>query len=204
LSKLPKVSQIPKVTKGVHILLQRYNIAFIPSRNPQQFIQYAEELSQAAPSDKYRLGVESIPHVSICHFEFEGNKIEEIWNTVSALDFPELHLTFEKKRSKLYTAHPKWGGVYWVSLIPNHIVQLTEIHLEITKIIKEPLNAAFSDYDPHLTLFNSHAETACVHFNHAPQVNPPLEDAFNIALGLIDDAGQITEILFCNNESYST
>jgi hypothetical protein len=106
----------------------------------------------------------------------------------------------KKKRSKLYTGHSKWGGVCWISLIPDHIAQLTEIHLEMTKIIKNPLNAAFSDYDPHLTLFNSHAETVCVHFNHAPQVNPPLEDAFNIALGLIDDVGQITKILFCNNK----
>jgi hypothetical protein len=97
LSKLPKVSKIPKVIKGVHILLQRYNIAFVPSRNPQQFIQYAEELSQVAPSDKYKLGVKSIPHVSLCHFEIEDNKIEGIWDMVSVLDLPKLHLTFEKK-----------------------------------------------------------------------------------------------------------
>lgn len=190
------------MSKGVPILLQRYNIAFVPSREPQQFIQYAEELSQAAPSDKYRLGVGSIPHVSLCHFEIEDNKIEDIWDMVDALGLPMLHLTFEEKRSKLYTGHPKWGGVCWISLIPDHIVQLTEIHLEITKIIKNPLNAAFSDYDPHLTLFNSHAETACVHFNQAPQVTPSLEDMFSIALGLIDDVGQITKILFCNHKPH--
>ena len=134
----------------------------------------------------------------------ESNKIEEIWNRVSALELPELHLTFGEKRSKLYAAHPKWGGVCWVSLMPDHIEQLTEIYLEIAKIIKTPLNAAFSDYDPHLTLFNSHAETACAHSNDVPQVNPPMEGEFNIALGLIDDVGQVTEILFYNNEPRST
>jgi hypothetical protein len=176
-------------------VLQKYNIAFIPSKNPQQFIQCAEILSQDAPSDTYQLGVRSIPHVSLCHFEMEPSKIEEIWNRVSSLKYPELHLTFGSKRSKLYTAHPKWGGVCWVSLIPDHIEYLTEIHLKIAAIIKTPLNAAYSDYDPHLTLFNSHAQTACAYFNNVPQMNPPLEDEFHIALGLIDDFGQVTEII---------
>lgn len=185
-------------------MLQKYNIAFIPSRNPEQFIQYAEELSQAAPSDKYLLGVGSMPHVSLCHFEIESNKIEDIWGMVSALELPELHLTFEEKRSKSYAGHPKWGGVCWVSLIPDYMDRLNEIHLEIAKIIKTPLNAAFSEYDPHMTLFNSHAEKSCALLNYAPRLELPLEEEFGVALGLIDDVGQLTEILFCNNEPSST
>jgi len=184
-------------------LLQKYNIALIPSRNPEQFIQHAEELLQNAPSDKYRLGIGSIPHVSLCHFEIESNKIEDIWSMVSALELPEIQLSFGEKRSKSYTGHPKWGGVCWVSLIPAHIERLTEIHLEIAKIIKIPLNAAFSEYDPHLTLFNSHAEELYAHLNNLPQVVPPLEEEFNVALGLIDEVGQLTEILFCNYEPRS-
>ncbi len=180
-------------------MLQKYNIAFIPSSNLEQFIQYAKELSQAASSDKYLLGAESIPHVSLCHFEIASNKIEEVWGMVSALELPQLHLTFREKRSKSHTNHLKWGDICWVSLIPDHIERLTEIHFEIAKIIKKPLNTAFSKYDPHLTLFNSHAEASCALLNHVPQVDPPLEEKFNVALGLIDDVGQVTKILFYNN-----
>ena len=116
-------------------MLHKYNLAFIPSKNPEQFIQYAAKLSQAAPSDKYLLGVASFPHVSLCHFEIESNQIEDIWKRVCALELPELHLTFDEKRSKSYTSHPQWDNVCWVSLIPDNIVTLTEIHLEIAKII---------------------------------------------------------------------
>ena len=185
-------------------MLHKYNLAFIPSKNPEQFIQYAAKLSQAAPSDKYLLGVASFPHVSLCHFEIESNQIEDIWKRVCALELPELHLTFDEKRSKSYTSHPQWDNVCWVSLIPDNIVTLTEIHLEIAKIIKTPLNAAFSEYDPHLTLFNSHAETACALLNHERRLDPPLEEKFSIALGLIDSVGQVTKILFCHNEPNST
>ncbi len=135
-------------------MLQKYNIAFIPSKNKKQFIHYAEALSQDIPSDKYRLGETSIPHVSLCHFEIESNKIVEIWNKIRALELPDIHLLFGEKRSKSYLGHPKWGEVCWVSLIPDHLKDLLKIHLEVAQIIKTPLNAAFSDYDPHLTLFN--------------------------------------------------
>jgi hypothetical protein len=176
-------------------MLQKYNIVFTPDQNLKQFIQYAEKLSQDIPPDKYLLGVNSIPHVSLCQFELESDRIEDVWGKVIALKPPALRMTFAERRSKSYPGHPKWGGVCWVSLMPDHIDQLTKIHLEIANIIKKPLNAAFSEYDPHLTLFNSLAEESCAFLNRMPKVDPPLAEDFNVALGLIDDLGQVTEIL---------
>lgn len=184
-------------------MLRKYNIAFVPSGNTQLFIEYAAELSQVAPPASYLISEGSIPHVSLCHFEGVDTKIEEIWDSVTALELPTLHLSFDKKRSKCYPGHPQLGGVCWVSLIPDHIDTLSAIHLEIAKIIKTPLNASFSHYDPHLTLFNSLGESTYAHINQSPQIYPPLEAEFNIALGPIDDVGQITEILFLNKATCS-
>ncbi len=79
--------------------------------------------------------------------------------------------------------------------MPDHLDELTRIHLEVAAIIKKPLNASFKDYDPHLTLFNSCNEEACSVFNELPQVSPLLKEQFIVALGLIDRVGQITKIL---------
>lgn len=67
--------------------------------------------------------------------------------------------------------------------------------LQIANIVQKPLNAAFSDYDPHLTLFNCYDIKNCKHFNQNPQLNSPIEDVFEIALSNIDRIGQVTKIL---------
>jgi hypothetical protein len=177
------------------VLIKRYNLAFIPTGNADQFIHYAAQLSQVAPADKYILGGASIPHVSLCHFAIDSQKIESVWEAVKELGLPKLHLIFKNRRSKIYPTHPTWGGICWISLIPDHIDKLTEIHLKVAAIIKAPLNAAFSEYDPHMTLFNSHAEKPCTQLNFQPQVDSTLEDEFMVALGLIDNVGQITKVL---------
>ncbi len=177
------------------MVIKKYNLAFLPA-TPEPFIQYARDLSREALPHSYLLGENSLPHVSSCHFAIETQQISTIWEKVCDLKLPTLTLTFNRKRSKSYANHPQWGGVCWVSLIPDQQDELTRIHWEIAQIIKTPLNAAFADYDPHLTLFNSKEEKTCHLFNSNPKVQPPFQDHFKIALGLIDDVGQITEILY--------
>lgn len=125
----------------------------------------------------------------------DSDSIESIWRQICNLPLPPLTLSFATRRSKSYANHPQWGGVCWVSLMPDHLRELYLIHLEVAAIIKKPLNAAFKDYDPHLTLLNSCNEEACSSFNESPQVSPPLKEQFTVALGLIDEVGQITKIL---------
>lgn len=176
----------------------KYNIAFVPIQNRDQFIQHADTLSSTAPGDRYHIGGDaSIPHVSLCHFE--SDNIEEVWQQVQALQIPPLHMTFDHHRSKSYPGNPKDAGVSWVSLMPDNLEELKDLHLQIADIIKKPLNAAFENYDPHMTLFNSKNQEACSEFNQNPQVTP-LEDDFTVVLGVIDDVGQITEIIYSNEE----
>ncbi|CEG57404.1 2'-5' RNA ligase family protein [Legionella fallonii] len=181
-------------------MVQGYNIAYIPSRNQEHFIQVAQELAATAHPETYCLGPSSFPHISLCHFVMDSESIEGIWRQISNLSLPPLTLSFATRRSKSYANHPRWGGVCWISLMPDHLDELTRIHLEIAAIIKKPLNAAFKDYDPHLTLFNSCNEKACELFNKSPQVLPPLNEQFVVALGLLDEVGQITKILTSTNK----
>ncbi len=181
----------------------KYNIALIPINDRDQFINHADNLSQTAPGDRYHIGGEtSIPHVSLCHFECDPDNIDNVWEQVQKLDIPSLHLTFAENRSRTYPNNPKDAGVSWVSLMPDNLDKLKELHLQVADIIKRPLNGAFDNYDPHMTLFNSKSDDACLEFNRNPRLIMPLEDDFTVALGIIDDVGQINEIIY-SNESLS-
>ena len=81
-------------------------------------------------------------------------------------------------------------------MISDQLEELKEIHLQIADIVKTPLNGAFDNYDPHMTLLNSRLADVSVDVNELSAVNPALESAFTVALGRLDDVGQISEILF--------
>ncbi len=178
-------------------MLKKYNIALIPNENHAQYIQYAQSLSQHAPAANYHIGGSaSIPHVSLCHFLKAPEQIAELWQTVKNLAVPDIHLIFTRHVSKTFRGNPKYHNIWWVSLIPNHLDKLTARHMAIADIVKNPLNAAYAQYDPHMTLFNSRSKAQCAQFNQNPQLKPPLEGIFHIALGLTDQVGQITELVY--------
>ena len=177
-------------------MLKKYNFAFIPMANTSQFVQYAHKLSEHISPATYFLGQHSIPHISLCHFEADENDIECIWQAVTLLNIAPIKLSFNLQRSKQYPGHPKWGRVCWVSLMPDKIDELKKIHLSIVNnIITKPFNASYDDYDPHLTLFNSYDKNACLTLNENPIINASLNDTFCVALGNIDDNGQLINIL---------
>ncbi len=175
-------------------MLRKFNLALIPlDTNIDEFVTYARENFSIAASN-YLLGSHSAPHVTICHFETEASKLDEIVAKVKALQTAPITLTFKTQRSKEYPEHSLWGQWSWVSLIPDKLEELQALHLKIAAIVT-PTNAAFDAYDPHLTLFNSKDHAACGLVNQAPNVNPALSCEFRIQLGRLDDVGQITEIL---------
>ncbi|MBP9727175.1 MAG: hypothetical protein KBD83_06905 [Gammaproteobacteria bacterium] len=182
-------------------MLKKYNIAYVPTINPNQFIDCAHELSKHIHPATYLLGAESLPHVSLCHFEVEESNIENIWRQVMALNIEPTKLIFDSQRSKSYPGHPKWGGVFWISLMSDKLTELKKIHLNIANhIITEPLNASFDAYDPHLTLLNSYDERESTVLNENSKLSNPIRDEFCVALGNIDDNGQLLNILYSQNE----
>lgn len=177
--------------------MPKYNIALIPTQDPDQFIHYAQQLSKTAPADKYHINTAgSIPHVSLCHFFTERDNLDAIWRQLQALALPPLHLIFNHHLSKGFPSNPKYRNIVWVSLMPDKREQLQQRHLLVADIIKEPLNRAFEHYDPHMTLFNSRAKVACAKLNQQSQIIPAMEDDFVVALGPTDDVGQVVSILY--------
>lgn len=172
-----------------------YNIAYIPQKNQDKFIQYARDLSKLASAGNYLLGECSIPHVSLCHFAMEACDINAAWGKACAIQYPKIRLIFNTVTTNSRANHPKWGHVSWTSLRPNHRKDLTDMHLAVASIIKTPLNASFLQYEPHLTLFNAFSDTACNLPNVEAAVVPPFEEDFVLALGLIDEVGQVVQVL---------
>lgn len=184
----------PHNENGQNLMTDKYNLALIPSQDKiEAFAAYAQNTFPIKP-DLYLLGTYSIPHVTLCHFVADAKNIHEIVSIVRTMNIPLMELTFAKQRSKTYPADSIWGQWSWVSLLPDKIAELKNLHLQIAKIVK-PTNAAFADYDPHLTLFNSKDHTACNRINLATDASPVLSDSFHIALGRLDDIGQIKEVL---------
>jgi len=180
---------------------RKYNIAFIPTINIKKFVCYSREISKKIHPATYLLSEQSLPHVSLCHFEAEENSIESIWQQVVALNISPIGLIFDSQRSKSYPGHPKWGSVCWISLMSDKLDELKKIHLSIANhIIADPLNASFEAYDPHLTLLNSYDERESSVLNENSKLSNPIQDEFCIALGNIDDNGQLLNILYSQNE----
>lgn len=178
---------------------RRFNIAYIPTANQTRFIELAKEQARIAQAATYCLGPSSLPHVSLCHFMAEEHHIPKIWAEIGALKLSMLNLRFESIRDKSYSDDSPYGGLSWISLMPNHLQELADVHLKIAKIIKHPLNHAYQDYDPHLTLLNSKNKAACLLLSGA-SIAPPIEDDFILALGTIDAVGQLTKILYVDVE----
>ena len=174
----------------------RFNIALVPLHNSEQFVAYAKTLSSTVKVSNYHIRTDvSIPHVSLSHFACEPNEIQAIWQKILALKLPVLHLSFAFRRNKIYPGKFKKESNSSVSLIPDHLETLKKWHLQVANIIQKPLNAAFDNYDPHMTLFNSKQNDVCSLFNQKSQLKQPLEDDFILSLGKIDRAGQIIEIV---------
>lgn len=179
----------------------RYNIALIPTENINQFYAYTNKIALLIPSGNYKMGTlpgQSFPHVTICQFFADSSDIQTVWMQSKNFLKGNIKLNFDSRRSKDYKAEPGWDDVRWVSLLCNKQFNiLKEVHYKIADIVK-PINAAFENYDPHMTLMNSimdkkSCETIIDQF---PIVNPSLEDKFVLALGESDQCGQLINILY--------
>lgn len=178
------------------MIKQKYNIALIPTENKEEFIEFAKQEAQDLAEGQYMLGEKSFPHVTLCHFEAYPHQIDQIWEQVQALDLPTTSLDFDTKRHKSFPGHPKDAGVRWVSLISDKLDLLKEMHLQVAEIIKKPLNGAYENYDPHMTLFNSCLEDVSIAINEHSATPTPLHAECVVALGKLDNVGQITEIIY--------
>lgn len=164
---------------------RKYNLALIPQTKADEVISIARKFSAIA--DKYLLGENSNPHVTLYQFEVEESE-DGIWARVSEA-WKEKPITLAFNEMSCITFD---NVIYWVSLLPDQTAILLKMHNNIAGMIALPVKKSF---DPHMTLINSKNKN---YENEVQRLSPSyhaIRDTFVLCLGRSDDVGQLTEIL---------
>lgn len=165
----------------------RYNLALLPMTINDDVIKLSHTFSEYA--DRYILGENSLPHVTLCQFETEEDAIESIWEKVCEKWGEEpIYLIFDKFSCLTFD-----NQVYWLSLLPNNTDALLDMHKKIVDIINQPVKKSF---DPHMTLINTKNKEYEVKVNEYSRSYQPIRDMFILKLGRCDDVGRFTEVIY--------
>lgn len=165
----------------------RYNIALIPANESDSVIKCANFLSSVV--DRYLLGKNSLPHVTLCHFQSNEYNIESIWKkALDGLNQTSIELTFERFSCITFDR-----STFWASLLPNKGDVLMKMHNIIAGIVEQP---AKTNYDPHMTLINTKDSSYENLINRLSKTYTPIKDVFVLALGKSDDIGQLTKVIY--------
>ncbi len=163
-----------------------YNIALVPTKEAQQFIQCANFVSTVA--DRYLLGKSSLPHVTLYQFEANETDIDSIWEKAcNELDQKSIELIFKKFSCITFD-----GNIFWASLLPDNCDVLMQMHAVIAGIVNKPVK---SNYDPHLTLISTKDSMYENLVNKLSATYVPIQDVFVLALGRSDEIGQLTKVI---------
>lgn len=165
----------------------KYNIALLPSTQSQAVIQYAQFLAPLA--DHYRLGENSLPHLTLCQFYMEDKRLPWLWEIVqSKLDLTAIELTFLSVSCKTFD-----NCTYWAALLPDKEDILLDMHNKVAELIKDPIN---KPYEPHMTLINTkdkRYESRVIDLEKRYQA---IKDKFILSIGHCDEVGQFTKVLY--------
>lgn len=172
----------------LHQERQAYNLALIPLFCNDEVIRYATQFSRLA--DKYILGFNSLPHVTL--YQFEADNIEDIWKQVKTVwKENAILLNFHKFSCVSFD-----NCIFWVSLLPDNGDELHRMHRLIAQVLEKPVKANF---EPHMTLFNTKHKDYEKEVNEFKKSYMPISDKFILSLGRSDDVGQLSEVIFCSN-----
>lgn len=163
----------------------KYNLALTPISKNNEVTSYARQLSKLA--DKYLLGKNSLPHITLYQFEAEAGEIENIWRHVRDL-WKKDSIDLEFKEFSCITFDEV---IFWVSLLPNNCDQLHRMHQLIAQALGKPIK---QNFDPHMTLVNTKNKNYEAHVNILKRSYKPISDRFVLSLGSSDDVGQLVKI----------
>jgi 2'-5' RNA ligase len=162
---------------------KKYGVVFIPRAKSGDFISLADNNKSSVVS--YCLGEGSAPHVTICQFFYDAERIYDLWEMLSnQLEQLQMTLTF-----KTYSNVTFGGDIHWVSLLPEEGKELKNLFSIISAYVK-PIRS--DQYDPHLTLFN-YKSLAKDALGLVENIN--ISDEFDLILGEFDEVGQLVRIL---------
>jgi 2'-5' RNA ligase len=163
---------------------KRYNLALLPISKSNELIDLSHTFSSISAG--YQLGVNSLPHVTLHHFEAEQNQINSIWNSSSKVLETGIEIRFSQLDYGVYK------DMHWISLLPENTNILHKLHALTAQIIQSPINP---NYQPHLTLINTKVNNYQTEINRISQSFQSISDKFLLTLGESDKIGQFTKIL---------
>lgn len=150
-------------------------------------VALAKKFSNMA--DGYLLGEKSLSHVTLYQFQAEEKEIDYIWEKISGM----------WKEKPVYLAFNKFScitfdnDIFWVSLLPDNCDILHKMHGFIASILKFPIKKSF---DPHMTLINTKDKEYEKEVAKFSDLYKPITDTFILSMGISDDIGQLTEIVY--------
>ena len=165
---------------------KKYNLALTPVSRDEEFINLSQKFLTIA--DKYLLGKNSLPHITLYQFEIEEEEIEHVWEKVNK-EWEEKPIDVELSKFSCITFD---NTIFWVSLLPSNTDILHEMHSEIATLINLPIKKSF---DPHLTLINTKDKDYEKEVAKLSGSYVPTTDTFTLTLGKCDEIGQLTEII---------
>lgn len=166
--------------------MPKYNLALIPISCGNEVIRYANQFSTMA--DKYLLGSNSLPHVTLYHFETD--RVEDIWKQVTDVwNEKSILLNFFEFSCVSFD-----NCIFWASLLPDNGDELHRMHRLIAQVLEKPVK---ENFEPHMTLFNTKHKDYEKEVNELKKTYTPISDKFILSLGKSDDVGQFSEV--CKN-----
>ncbi len=151
----------------------------------------------AHQADQYLLGKEALPHVTLCQFEAEPERLAEVWSTLKTLPITTLELKIHSLCIKPGNAQNK--GTYWVGLS----VSLTPEIARLQKSVFDTLTALEiagttlpQSFFPHITWVRCDYKNApCLKTMPPPEL---FENTyrFSMTLGRSDQYGVYKERLY--------
>ncbi|MFJ1270094.1 hypothetical protein ACD661_16165 [Legionella lytica] len=164
----------------------KYCIAFLPS-NDNELISLSNSFTNL--NKEYKLGIESIPHVTVCQFFYEDSEIENLWGLITKnIETHQINLSFDSFSCITFD-----NEIFWISLLPTETEDLHNINQQITSMLKIESSRL---YDPHLTLLS----TKDAYYESKAEQNigeyKKIADDFILSMGECDEIGQFTKILF--------
>ncbi len=135
----------------------RFNIALIPEN--KHFIAHNIKLAQdnfASQAQEYLLGDNAWPHITLCQFEANPDRLPEIWSAVMPLASKPLSIHLGPFYILLYE------GYYWVGLSTRREPELIALQLAVNEVLNSfgiKSNQPHSNYFPHITWARCNTET---------------------------------------------
>ena len=178
----------------------RFILALIPKKQAMTLYIHAAQMLFSPVHEGYLLSENSLPHITICHFECQHEKeAKTIWEDIEMLNLPSFLPIFTGisfiKGTGLHQAH------YWAELSVARDKQIMKVHRLAAKIIQSKglscLNDSGDLYRPHLTLARIRFPEIIQKWPETLFSHPP---DFQIALAVGDNYGQYLYTLFPSQE----